>query len=89
MTRVSPTEAPTMGTAASVSESENVEVASQTQTQDNLRIFLKHLYAECVYRYQNVTYDTDDPSVSLGAATGEWLPPGVYVICRMPCAHGQ
>ncbi|XP_016956374.1 calcitonin gene-related peptide type 1 receptor [Drosophila biarmipes] len=69
MTRASPIEAPTMGTAASESESENVEAASQTQTQDNLRIFLKHLYAECVYRYQNVTYDTDDPSVSLGAAT--------------------
>ncbi|XP_026845941.1 calcitonin gene-related peptide type 1 receptor [Drosophila persimilis] len=31
----------------------------QAQPQDNLRIFLKHLYAECVYRYQNDTYDED------------------------------
>lgn len=71
-----------MATTSSDSESQNVDVASQAQTQDNLRIFLKHLYAECVFRYQNVTYDTDDPSFSLGPATGEWRPTGVYVICR-------
>lgn len=61
-----------MATAAA---SESQQSSSQPQAQDNLRIFLRHLYAECVYRYQNDTYD--DPSVSVGgaaAATGEWRP---------------
>ncbi|XP_017065034.1 calcitonin gene-related peptide type 1 receptor [Drosophila eugracilis] len=70
MTRVTHIETPTMvGTTASESESENVEMASQAQTQDNLLVFLTHLYAECVHRYQNVTNDTEDSSLSLGAAT--------------------
>ncbi|KAH8245475.1 hypothetical protein KR032_010858 [Drosophila birchii] len=70
-----------MATTASDSDSdsgsENVAMAmamaaasqqssSPPQAQDNLRIFLRHLYAECVYRYQNDTYD--DPSVSVGGA---------------------
>ncbi|EDV47255.2 calcitonin gene-related peptide type 1 receptor [Drosophila erecta] len=69
MTAVTHTEQPTMATTSSDSEPLNLDVASQAQTQDNLRIFLKHLYAECVFRYQNVTYDTGDPSFSLGPAT--------------------
>ncbi|KAH8266546.1 hypothetical protein KR026_009435 [Drosophila bipectinata] len=50
------------GLSASVTEPdmESSRAQDAPQPQDNLRIFLKHLYAECVYRYQNDTYD--DPS---------------------------
>lgn len=62
------------GLSASVTEPDMEQEAPQPQ--DNLRIFLKHLYAECVYRYQNDTYD--DPMTE--TATGEST--GGYVICH-------
>ncbi|XP_032296576.1 calcitonin gene-related peptide type 1 receptor isoform X1 [Drosophila virilis] len=43
----------TMATAAYFEMT--VSGAMPPQPQDNLRTFLKHLYAECVYRYQNDT----------------------------------
>ncbi|XP_034487236.1 calcitonin gene-related peptide type 1 receptor isoform X2 [Drosophila innubila] len=46
--------------------------------QDNLRTFLKHLYAECVYRYQNVTSkdqatETGDEELLLEDYTKQFL----------------
>ncbi|XP_022217158.2 calcitonin gene-related peptide type 1 receptor [Drosophila obscura] len=52
----SPMEATMEASAASAS------AGQLAHPQENLRIFLKHLYAECVYRYQNDTYD-EDPAV--------------------------
>ncbi|XP_064555427.1 calcitonin gene-related peptide type 1 receptor isoform X2 [Drosophila montana] len=56
-----------------------VSGAMPPQPQDNLRTFLKHLYAECVYRYQN---DTATGQLATEPGDGGLLPETYTTIPR-------
>ncbi|SPP89391.1 calcitonin gene-related peptide type 1 receptor [Drosophila guanche] len=61
MTTVSQLEAAAASPAATAGQHlPEPQQQPQPQSQDNLRVFLKHLYAECVYRYQNDTFEDGD-----------------------------